>query len=314
MGDRNREDWVRFLHLASRATSVTLISRPQTTAIRSFNHLATISYSPFNITELHLIGFTVNTYHLFEAIKERQSLVSMSVILSHVPDIMGPLLSLPNLRRLRLGGHPGNFSRLGKHLQLPMLEYLILEPRGTQYIINNPQPPSYLTDNIHVTISGDLTWEGVNRYINSNVNIASVDAEVIDEATSTALLMNLALGDITPNVHTRLVHFGVTPLPSVQSVFHLLPRIKEINPQLHSLHLGVDGGFGDYLDVIPGMKITTGFSSVPQPLTRYDNIREGSDGNGTYSKDTRCWYSQWDGDRSAFIELESMDDSCNWYL
>jgi hypothetical protein len=119
--DRNREDWVRFLYLASRATSVALISRPQTTAIRSFNHLTTISYTPFNITELHLIGFTVDRYHLFEAIKERQPLVSMSVIQSHVSDVTGPSLLLPNLRRLRLGGHPGSFARVGKHLHLPCL-------------------------------------------------------------------------------------------------------------------------------------------------------------------------------------------------
>jgi hypothetical protein len=313
VGDRTRQDWDRFLYLASVATSVTLISRPQTTTTRPFNHLATISYSPFNLTELHLIGFTVDLYHLFDVIEERQSLVSMSIILSRVYSLMGRSCSLPNLCRLRLGGHPDNFAKVGEHLHLPALERLTLEPRGKQHYVNNPLPPSYLTDDIHVTISGDLTWEGVNRYINSNLNIVSVDVEVFEEATSTALLMNLALQDVTPNVHARLVHFGVTPLSSVQSVLHLLPLIKKNNPQLCSLHLGVDRGLEDYQDAIPGMKITTGYSSIPQPLTRYDNIREGSDGNGIYSKDTRCWNSQWDGDSSPFVELESMDDSCSWY-
>ena len=116
VGDRTRKDWDRFLHLASTATSVNLISRPQTTTTRPFNHLATISYFPFNITERHLIGFTVDLHHLFDVIEERQSLVS-SCCLVAVLKISG-IYKQVNVEMKK----PAKFTQI--HNQCRLLPYL----------------------------------------------------------------------------------------------------------------------------------------------------------------------------------------------
>lgn len=280
--DSGSPQWNRMMGLLHTAVSVTILSQPQQPMI---NNLTILPHPPCPLRRLILTGFRVWVVHLFKALSSHQPLESLHFTLHHIEPTFTTTCSLPNLTELCVGGHPSDIYRLGTLLTHPILNRIILEPRGKRSDIEGVTPhPLQLQFVDSVSVIGDMSWFTVNRYLELCETLTELSVEFTQDHNAHALLTDLAIRHRRPNLPQRLNSITVNPFESLLSVQHLLPILEAANPFLRVLSLGVDR-------IVPPLELGVAFcvnqiqSRAPKPLTICDDV--GASRGGGISANAR---------------------------